>query len=128
MQNCSSAILASAILDGPPAFLLAFCVNTRPSMSSVSSIVPPTFLTICNSTSVKRTKQGASARVCDTESDCRFDQKNFPAGNVLYATHLKQTPPTGIPTLTRISRKSTLVAVAGSITFNTASTAIGASR
>jgi hypothetical protein len=47
MQNCSRAILAFAICDGPPAFLEAFCVNTNPSISSVSSTVPPTFLTIC---------------------------------------------------------------------------------
>lgn len=59
---------------GPPEFLTTFWVSTNPSINSVSSIVPPTFLTI------------------------------------------------------RISFKSTLVAVAGSITRNTASTAIGARR
>ena len=40
-----SAILAFATLVGPPAACEAFCVKTRPLTSSVSSIVPPSFLT-----------------------------------------------------------------------------------
>mmetsp|Transcript_46781 Transcript_46781/g.106181 ORF Transcript_46781/g.106181 Transcript_46781/m.106181 type:complete len:261 (-) Transcript_46781:51-833(-) len=72
-QNWISPILAFWTLEGPPATRETFCVSTRPSTSSVSSVVPPSFFT----------------------------------------------------SLT--SFKSTFVAVAGSITFSTASTAMAAS-
>mmetsp|Transcript_99085 Transcript_99085/g.308769 ORF Transcript_99085/g.308769 Transcript_99085/m.308769 type:complete len:205 (+) Transcript_99085:883-1497(+) len=72
-QNWISPILAFSILVGPPATLATFCVSTRPSTSSVSSVVPPNF----------RTR--------------------------------------------RMSWRSTFVAVVGSMTFSTASTAIVAS-
>lgn len=39
------AILAFSILVGPPAEEMTFWCNTTPSMSSVSSIVPPIFFT-----------------------------------------------------------------------------------
>mmetsp|Transcript_7546 Transcript_7546/g.23867 ORF Transcript_7546/g.23867 Transcript_7546/m.23867 type:complete len:266 (+) Transcript_7546:1040-1837(+) len=48
-QNWMSPIFAFATRVGPPATLTAFCVKTRPSISSVSSIVPPSFLTIATS-------------------------------------------------------------------------------
>eukprot|EP01044_Picomonas_judraskeda_P008248 COSAG03_NODE_930_length_5274_cov_21.824348_8_plen_103_part_00 len=78
MQNCSRAILASAILDGPPAFLLAFCVNTRPSMSSVSSTVPPTFLTICESIRGVRSEAGVGVVVsCSLCTNLHAAQQSF---------------------------------------------------
>lgn len=40
------AILAFSIRVGPPAETTTFWLRTTPSMSSVSSIVPPTLLTI----------------------------------------------------------------------------------
>mmetsp|Transcript_92562 Transcript_92562/g.239017 ORF Transcript_92562/g.239017 Transcript_92562/m.239017 type:complete len:232 (+) Transcript_92562:952-1647(+) len=73
-QNWMRPIFASATRRGPLAFFAIFCVSTSPSTSSVSSVVPPIFLTI------------------------------------------------------RMSFRSTLVAVFGSMTLSTASTAIGASR
>jgi len=72
--NWTKAILAFSTLVGPPALLIAFWVKIKPSHNSVSSIVPPTFLT------------------------------------------------------RRISRKSTLFSIFGSITLVTASTAIGANK
>mmetsp|Transcript_50087 Transcript_50087/g.92422 ORF Transcript_50087/g.92422 Transcript_50087/m.92422 type:complete len:205 (-) Transcript_50087:222-836(-) len=72
-QNCIRPIFAFSMRDGPPAACAIFCVKTKPSMNSVSSTVPPSFL------------------------------------------H------------SLMSDKSTLVAVFASITFKTASTAMGAS-
>mmetsp|Transcript_43180 Transcript_43180/g.99542 ORF Transcript_43180/g.99542 Transcript_43180/m.99542 type:complete len:205 (-) Transcript_43180:219-833(-) len=72
-QNCISPILAFSMREGPPAACETFCVKTKPSMNSVSSTVPPSFL------------------------------------------H------------SRISVKSTFVAVLTSMTFKIASTAMGAS-
>jgi hypothetical protein len=43
MQNCMSPILAFSTLLGPFTFA-DFCVNTSPSINSVSSTVPPSFL------------------------------------------------------------------------------------
>mmetsp|Transcript_5574 Transcript_5574/g.18892 ORF Transcript_5574/g.18892 Transcript_5574/m.18892 type:complete len:266 (-) Transcript_5574:7-804(-) len=48
-QNWMSPILAWGTRVGPPAALTACWVNTRPSTSSVSSIVPPTFFTMATS-------------------------------------------------------------------------------
>mmetsp|Transcript_82834 Transcript_82834/g.234704 ORF Transcript_82834/g.234704 Transcript_82834/m.234704 type:complete len:205 (+) Transcript_82834:960-1574(+) len=72
-QNWMSPTLAFSTRLGPPAARATFCVSTRPSTSSVSSVVPPSFFTI------------------------------------------------------RMSWRSTFVAVSGSMTFSTASTAMGAS-
>mmetsp|Transcript_82216 Transcript_82216/g.233071 ORF Transcript_82216/g.233071 Transcript_82216/m.233071 type:complete len:281 (-) Transcript_82216:7-849(-) len=72
-QNWMSPIRAFATRVGPPAALDTFWVSTRPSTSSVSSVVPPSFFT------------------------------------------------------SRMSLRSTFVAVFGSMILSTASTAIGAS-
>ena len=44
--NWMIPIFAFSIRVGPPAATTTFWFNTTPSTSSVSSIVPPTFLTI----------------------------------------------------------------------------------
>ena len=44
--NWHTAILAFSTRDGPPLDVTTFCSSTRPSTSSVSSIVPPTFFTM----------------------------------------------------------------------------------
>lgn len=43
--NCMIAIFAFSIRVGPPAAMTTFWLSTTPSTSSVSSMVPPTFLT-----------------------------------------------------------------------------------
>ena len=44
--NCINPILAFSILVGPPALFMTLWLSAIPSTISVSSIVPPTFLTI----------------------------------------------------------------------------------
>ena len=72
-QNCTSPILAFAILVGPPAACDAFCAKTNPSTSSVSSIVPPIFLTTLMSRRSQLTAVAGSMilRIASTASGAR---------------------------------------------------------
>ncbi len=100
--NCMRPILAFSTLVGPPAVWTAFLANTKPSTSSVSSIVPPSFFTIC-------------FYIIRSWCQC-INSLNLAFYHIGFRSCLD----------TFISFKSTFVAVLGSITRRTASTASGA--
>lgn len=57
------AILAFSIRAGPPADVMTFWLRTTPSMSCVSSIVPPTRLTMRTSLRSTLVEVGVMSRV-----------------------------------------------------------------
>ena len=70
-----SPIFAFSILVGPPAATTTFWLSTTPSMSSVSSIVPPTFLTMRISRKSTFSDVGVTRRVtAETAMGARTDE------------------------------------------------------
>jgi len=68
-------IFAFSILVGPPAATTTFWLRTTPSMSSVSSMVPPTFLTIRISRKSTFEDAGVTRRVtAETAIGAKMDE------------------------------------------------------
>lgn len=73
--NWIRPILAFSILVGPPAFAMTVWFNARPSINSVSSIVPPTFFTILMSLRSTFDDVGVTRRVtAETAMGARVEE------------------------------------------------------
>ena len=73
--NWIKPILAFSILVGPPALVIAIWFSAKPSTSSVSSIVPPTFFTILISLKSTLEEAEVTSRVtADTAMGARVEE------------------------------------------------------